>query len=217
MSTEEQASGSTDAARSYDDLRAAPRFTLLIRSAKLIAGNCEYLCIIRDVSASGVRLRVFHAMPPRPQMTLELSSGERFLVERVWERDDHAGFRFSDPIDVHRFIAEASPYPKRALRLRMEFPAILTADRISLPAQVHDLSRQGARIETNQPLAIGQRVKLQAKGLPGIIGNVCWRSTPAYGLVFQTTFTFEELAKIAVLFQPLLSTDDDPQGVLRRA
>lgn len=217
MNTGERDSGGAGAAPSYEDLRAAPRFTLLIRSAKLVADNCEYLCIIRDVSASGVRLRVFHAMPAQIQMTLELSSGERFLVERVWEREDHAGFRFSDPIDVHRFIAEASPYPKRALRLRMEFPAILTADKVSLPAQVHDFSRQGARIETNQLLAIGQQVKLQAKGLPEIIGNVCWRSTPAYGLVFQNTFTFEELAKIAVLFQPLCRTNEDPQGARRRA
>ncbi len=217
MTTEEWGSERASAAPSYEDLRTAPRFTLLIRSAKLIAGHCEYLCIIRDVSASGVRLRVFHAMPPQLQLTLELSSGERFLVERVWEREDHAGFRFSNPIDVHRFIAEASPYPKRALRLRMDFPAILTADRISLPVEVHDFSRQGARIETNQLLAIGQQVKLQAKGLPHIIANVCWRSTPAYGLVFQTTFTFEELAKIAVLFQPLCGPDEGPLDARRRA
>ena len=217
MSTQERDSGATGAAANYDDLRAAPRFTLLIRSAKLVAGDCEYLCVIRDVSASGVRLRVFHAMPAQTQLTLELSSGETFLVERVWERDDHAGFRFSDPIDVHRFIAEASPYPKRALRLRLEFPAVLTADRISLPARVCDLSRQGARIETDQLLAIGQQVKLEAKGLPGIIANVCWRSTPAYGLVFQNTFSFAELAKLAVQFQPLSGTSDDPQNLRRRA
>lgn len=217
MTTEERDRRGVNAAPSYDDLRAAPRFTLLIRSAKLIADGCEYLCVIRDVSASGVRLRVFHAMPAQLHLTLELSSGERFLVERVWERDDHAGFRFSDPIDVHRFIAEASPYPKRALRLRIEFPAILTADRTNLPVQVHDFSRQGARIETGHLLAIGQQVKLQANGLPEIIGNVCWRSTPAYGLVFQTTFSFEELAKIAVLFQPLCAPDQSPQDTRRLA
>lgn len=186
---------------SFDDLRAAPRFTLLIRSAKISATSGEFLCIVRDVSASGVRLRMFHALPPEPQVTLELASGEQFLIERVWEGGDHAGFRFTDPIDVHRFIAEAGPYPRRPLRLRIAFPAIIVADGVAHPTMVRDLSRQGARIEMDGLLAVGQKIKLEAKGLPTLIGNVCWRSTPSYGVVFQQLFTFEELALLAASLQ----------------
>lgn len=187
---------------SVEELRSAPRFTLLIRSAKLTCEAGEYLCIIRDVSASGVRLRIFHTLPPVQTFQLELASGERFEIERVWEAKDHAGFRFADWIDVKDFIAEASPYPKRALRLRVEFPATIDVDGGAAQALVRDLSREGARIETTMPLAIRQKVKLSARGLPPIIGNVCWRSSAAYGLVFQQVFTFEELAKLAAQLQP---------------
>src|SRR6218665_388546 len=84
----------------YEDQRAAPRFTLLIRSAKIISSSGEFLCIVRDVSSSGVRLRLFHPLPPGPDVTLELASGEQFEVTSVWENDDHAGFRFVEEIDV---------------------------------------------------------------------------------------------------------------------
>ena len=185
----------------FEDLRAAPRFTLLIRSAKIVSASGEFLCIVRDVSASGVRLRMFHALPPEPQVTMELASGEQFLIERVWEGGDHAGFRFADPIDVHRFIAEASPYPRRPLRLRIEFPAVLTVEGVAHPIMVRDLSRQGARIEIDALLAVGQKIKLEAQGVPTLIGNVCWRSSPSYGVVFQQLFTFEELALLAARLQ----------------
>ena len=188
---------------SVEELRSAPRFTLLIRSAKLICESGEFLCVIRDVSATGVRLRIFHPLPPVQHFTLELATGDGFVIERVWETADHAGFRFDASIDVQGFIAEASPYPKRALRLRMDVPATVTADAGSGPAMVRDLSREGARIETAQPLAIRQKVKLQADGMPAVMGIVCWRSATAYGLVFQQCFTFEELAKLAAKLQPL--------------
>jgi hypothetical protein len=192
---------------SVEELRSAPRFTLLIRSAKLICDSGEYLCVIRDVSASGVRLRIFHALPPSRSYKLELSTGDRFEVERVWESKDHAGFRFADWIDVHGFIAEASPYRKRALRLRLDFPAAIATDGGVAGVTVRDLSREGARIETTMPLAIRQKVKLTGDGLPPIIANVCWRSTTAYGLVFQQVFTFEELARLAVRLQPFAPGD----------
>jgi hypothetical protein len=152
-----------DVQPSAEELRSAPRFTLLIRSAKLVCEGREYLCVIRDVSASGLRLRIFHPLPQVTHFELELATGDRFPLERVWESPDHAGFRFADWIDVKDFIAEASPYPKRALRLKLDFPATITADGAAAHASVRDLSREGARIETTLPLAIRQKVLAVAK------------------------------------------------------
>ena len=180
-----------------EEMRASPRFTILIRSAKLICESGEYLCIVRDVSETGVRLRLFHPMPPESRVSLELATGDTFMVEKVWERGDQAGFRFLDPIELHHFIAETGPFPKRPVRLRLEFPAIITADGVPSVAMVRNISRQGARIETPRLLALGQTVKVDAEGLPELYATVCWRSTPSYGLVLQQVFTFEELAMLA--------------------
>jgi hypothetical protein len=79
---------------------------------------------------------------------------------------------------------------------------------------VRDLSRQGARIEIAGLLAVGQRIKLEAQHLPTLIGNICWRSTPAYGVVFQQMFAFEELALLAAKLQApgtAAKTDNEPR------
>lgn len=192
---------SSIAARSFEDMRGAQRYTLLIRTAKLVCESGEFLCIIRDVSATGLRLRLFHALPADARMALELANGELYFIERVWERDSHAGFRFAAPIDVEAFIGEVSPFPRRQPRLRLQFPAVLASDGQASVATVRDLSPQGARIETSRFLAIGQRVKLEGNGFPGIVAKVCWRSGPDYGLVFEQVFTLETLAVLAAQLQ----------------
>jgi len=52
------------------ELRAAPRFTLLIRAAKLIADGREFLCIIRDASATGLKPKLNSAGGTRREREL---------------------------------------------------------------------------------------------------------------------------------------------------
>lgn len=178
--------------------RVQPRFALLLRQAKLLADGCEYLCIVRDVSESGFKLKLFHPLPgllpDSSGFTLEITTGEGFPVEHVWEQDGEAGFRFTAPVDLLRFIAEAGPFPKRPVRLKVEHPALLAFGGQEHFAMVLDLSRQGARIETGQMLAIGQKLRFSARELPHFDATVCWRKHPFYGLVFDQLLSLEQLA-----------------------
>lgn len=178
--------------------RVQPRFALLLRQAKLLADGCEYLCIVRDVSESGVKLRLFHPLPPlRPGSSgfaLEITTGESFPIESVWEQEGEAGFRFTAPVDLLRFIAEAGPFPKRPVRLKVEHPALIAFGGQEHFAMIQDLSRQGAGIETEQLLAIGQKLRFSARELPHFDATVCWRQHPAYGLVFDQLLSLEQLA-----------------------
>ena len=177
-----------------DDKREQPRFALLLRSAKLISLRGEYLCIIRDVSENGVKLRLFHPLPGEEHLALELATGERFAVDLIWEKDGEAGFRFPRGIDVTRFVAEAGPFPKRPVRIRVNHPVTLGYAGFSVPATLVDLSRQGARIETPAKLAIGQKLRIAGTELPEFEATVCWRREPSYGLVFRQLMGLEELA-----------------------
>ncbi|WP_395329448.1 PilZ domain-containing protein [Novosphingobium sp. BL-8H] len=176
------------------DQRVQPRFALLLRQAKLIGKGREYLCIVRDVSETGVKLKLFHELPPGDGFALEIATGERFPVERIWEQENEAGFRFAASVDLQRFIAEAGPFPKRPVRLRVEHPAVILVNGEQHPAIIRDLSRQGAGIETVQKLAIGQKLRLSASQLPAFDATVCWRQHPGYGLVFAQLLSLEELA-----------------------
>jgi len=177
-----------------DDRRSQSRYALLLRSAKLISLRGEYLCIVRDVSESGLKLRLFHPLPADEHLALELATGERFAVDLIWEENGEAGFRFPRGIDVAHFIAESGPFPKRPVRIRVNHAVTLGFAGLTVPAVLHDLSRQGARIETEAKLAIGQSMRISGAELPEFEATVCWRREPNYGLVFRQLMRLEDLA-----------------------
>lgn len=181
-----------------DDRRGASRFTILIRAAKLIDGDRDYLCVIRDVSAKGVKLRLYNDIPPGRPFTLELANGEQFAVEQVWARDGFAGFRFPDPVELERLIeVHRGPYPNRKLRLRTRIEGQLFAGGEGQPVQVVNISQQGAAVVCDQFLALDQLVRLECRGLPVIYAKVRWRRQPDYGLIFEQTLAFDDLAKLS--------------------
>lgn len=185
------------------DQRAARRYTLLLLSAKLVAPAGEFLCILRDVSATGLKARLFHDLPDLANWQLELGSGARHPLEPVWQADGHAGFRFGDaPVDPHRLMDEDSgPFPKRHIRLRLELPVLLWADGVARSGRLCDVSQLGAQIEVDPPLALRQLVRIEAPGLPLRHARVRWRRGTAHGLVFHEAFRLDELAVLAARLQ----------------
>lgn len=184
-----------------DEQRVAPRFTLLIRTAKLISSSGEFLCVIRDASASGVSIRIFHPLPQGEQLTLELPNGDQHAIERVWEREGSAGFRFSVPVDIDRLLQNKSRYPKRPVRLKLQLPALISCHGTTAGVVIRNISQQGALVESPLRLAIDQRLRLEADHLPVIQASVRWRKGSDFGLVFDDTFQFGELAKLAANLQ----------------
>jgi hypothetical protein len=185
--------------------RAAPRFTLLIRAAKLVSEAGEFVCVIRDVSETGISVRLFHALPDVEAFELHMPAGGVYPIEAVWQRAREAGFRFAAPVDVALLINEAGSYPKRGLRLGIEFPVTITTLTQRCGALVHNVSQQGALIECDGLFAIDQSVRLSAAEiapeLKEIRAKVRWRRGTRYGVVFDDTFTLGDFAKLAAGLQ----------------
>jgi len=184
-----------------DDERSAPRFTLLIRSAKLTTADAEYLCVVRDASASGISVRLFHPLPADVPLTLELPNGDRHALERVWEEEGKAGFRFEKPTELERIVEGPSRFSKRALRVSLEMPCDLVAGIRRCKGTLRNLSQQGALISTEERLSLAQRIKLTARGLPEVAAKVRWRRNEQYGLTFEDNFQFSDLALIVFRLQ----------------
>ena len=66
-----------------DEQRGAQRFTLLIRAAKLVTSKGEFICVIRDVSTTGVSVKLFHQVPDEDEMALELQSGDLYKINSI--------------------------------------------------------------------------------------------------------------------------------------
>ncbi|MBX7481751.1 PilZ domain-containing protein [Qipengyuania qiaonensis] len=198
-----------NASASATDQRGAPRFTSLIRAAKLVCGQGEFVCVIRDVSATGVSLRTFHALPTDKAIALELQNGETYELEMVRSEGFDASYRFAAPISVDRLIYEDWSFPKRALRLNVMLPLTVSTLSGRSEAFTLNISQQGSRIECDQVFAIDQRVTIGCEHLPDIRCKVRWRRDANYGLVFEDTFSLREFAMFAVKIQcPVLLQDN---------
>lgn len=183
------------------DMRNAPRFTLLIRAAKLIAPESEFLCVVRDASETGVSVRLFHPLPAEVLLSLEMPNGDRHPLERVWEEEGRAGFRFADPIKIERIVESPSPFARRSVRVRLQVPCDLFAGVRRASATICNLSQQGALIRTDEKLSLIQRVRIKAEGMPEVAAKVRWRKGEHHGLSFEDTFQFAELAALAFELQ----------------
>ena len=102
--------------------RGAQRYTSLIRSAKLVTLQGEFVCVIRDVSATGISIRTFHQVPVCPENVLQLQNGELYELRPVRSNGREASFTFPQPIDVQHLIQESWHFPKRPLRLNLKLP-----------------------------------------------------------------------------------------------
>ncbi|MXO59880.1 PilZ domain-containing protein [Altererythrobacter salegens] len=185
------------------DQREAARYTPLIRTAKLVGASGEFLCVVSDVSASGVSVRLFHPLPTDRAISLEMPNGERLPLETVWEKDGRAGFRFAVDVDLDRVLEGRGKWPKRPIRLNLEMPITLSGLTGKFEAELRNISLQGAQIECDARLAIEQRLRMKGACLPEVETKVRWRHGTSYGLIFDSLLQFADLARIAAFLQGL--------------
>lgn len=187
------------------DSRAAPRVTLLIRAAKLVTSHGEFVCVIRDVSETGLCIRLFHKAPFGDPIELHMPGGGVYQLSPVWQRDNEAGYEFAEPVDVTRLVNEAGEYPKRGLRLGLCFPIKLSTLTQSSEGVVENLSQQGARFACGDRFAIDQSVRIDSLenglALKEVRAKVRWRRDDNYGVVFDDTLTLGDFARLAARLQ----------------
>lgn len=187
------------------DPRRAPRFTLLIRAAKLVCDDGEFVCILRDVSENGASVKLFHKLPKSETFELHLPSGSTYELRKVWNKDDKAGFEFSKPVDVDELVNEAGKNSRHGIRVDVSFPITITTLYGRTVAVVENLSQQGARFECENKFAIQQhlRIKSALKGpfFREVQAKVRWRGDDQYGVVLDDTLSLEDFAHFAAHLQ----------------
>jgi hypothetical protein len=195
------ATGQAAMAMADAELRTAKRYTPLIRTAKITGVPGEFLCVVSDISATGVSVRLFHPLPRDGTLKLEMPNGEQLPIEPVWEQEGRAGFSFATAIDLPRALAGHGKWPKRPIRLNLDMPVTLAGLSGRFDATIKNISLQGAQVECAERLAIDQRLRLSSKLLPEIVTKVRWRNGRYFGLIFDNTFQYADLARMIAFAQ----------------
>jgi hypothetical protein len=183
------------------DQRKAPRFALL-QTAKLTMTQGEFLCVVRELSETGLSIRLFHPLRMEKRQTIEFQAGASHEIETIWERDGLAGFNFTAPIDLSQGIASSNKHPKRPLRLNIDIAVTVSAGDQKVLARLRNMSTQGARFECGaRHLAIEELITIEAAPLPPVRAKIRWREDHTYGVAFIDVFSLASFARYAAALQ----------------
>jgi len=198
--------------------RAATRKSAMLRTAKVVCQSGEYVCLIRDLSEIGIGLSFLHEAPIEPRIILQLTNGLTYPLERVWSGKKQAGYRFGSEISLDEFIREESPFENRPIRLEIAAEARLTDGRTITRVRLMDISREGAKFQSEGTHPEQRLISFEALGLPQRLGQIRWQNGTAFGLQFQHPLEIQELATMAVRSQPFdVQAQDRLGGALAKA
>ena len=181
----------------HGERRADSRSATVFRPVLIEADGFAGFCLVRNLSPTGMRGRVYTSFAEGQPIRVEFSPDKIVQGTLVWCKDEHIGVHFDKQIDVERMLSELARKHvegkvNRAPRLQIQCKAeLLIADR-TLEVEVQDISQRGIKA-TASFIKAGDEVQVMLGGLKRIAA-VRWTQGGTAGLNFIVPLSFEELA-----------------------
>jgi hypothetical protein len=170
----------------------------MLRVGKLIdAGGHQQLIKVKNLSAGGIMAIVTKLPQVGEQVAVELSS-ESIPATVVWTREDMAGLKFDQSVDLGELLAGRKPrhgFRPRPPRLQIPCKASVRVGKTYYTVDVHDISLAGIKVEPIEEYCVGKKVVVVVESLRPTKGEVRWYSDRRAGIVFDTPLEFEELSE----------------------
>ena len=178
--------------------RVDERLSAMLRLGKLTdaAGN-QQLIKVKNMSAGGIMAIVTKLPPVGEQVAIELSS-QRIPATVVWTRDEMAGFKFDQNVDLGELLAGRKPrhgFRPRPPRLQIPCKASVRVGKTYYTVDVHDISLAGIKVEPIEEYCVAKKVIVVVESLRPIKGEVRWYSDRRAGIVFDRPLDFDELSE----------------------
>lgn len=167
--------------------RRSVRHTTVFQVAKLITPAFQELCILRDISATGLRAEVYREVAEGDAVSIEFRTGHRVSGKIVWVRDGAIGVHFDQEVSVVEILSHSSFDDRigriRPPRLDVDLEAKLRIGLKLAPVRVLDASQAGVKIAYDQDVRIEQACEIM---LPGLNRRavVRWQRQATIGLMF---------------------------------
>jgi len=172
----------------------ARRLTTLRVGIITISGRRQ-LCLIRNVSAGGLRAHVYSALAPGQRVSVELKTDQQTGGTVSWVDGGTVGVSFDEEIDVEDLLAapnEGAAQP-RMPRVEVDSLGELRIGGRIFPINTCDMSQGGALVEIDHPLQAGQNVVLTLEKFRPVKGVVRWYQDGRGGIAFNQVIPFHEL------------------------
>jgi hypothetical protein len=187
----------TDVPRPADS-RADERLLALLPVAKLVAGEWQDLCRIRNISAGGVMAETTTPHEAGAAVRLEMASGQHIDGTIIWTRGTALGVKFDQNVDLREVLANRRPrigFRPRPARLEIKCGATVRLDGMYHKVEVQDVSLGGLKIFLPLKDCIRRDVLVTVESLRPIKGTIRWQNDGLMGIVFHKPLSFDELAE----------------------
>jgi hypothetical protein len=178
--------------------RTDDRVAAMLRVGKLCAADgSEQLIKVKNLSAGGVMALLSRPPSVGEQVHIELSS-ERIPATVVWIREDMAGLKFDQNVDLGELLAgrkQRHGFRARPPRLQIPCKASVRVGKTYYTVDVHDISLGGIKVEPIAEYCVGKKVLVVVESLRPTKGEVRWYSDRRAGIVFDEPLDFDELSE----------------------
>lgn len=177
--------------------RQQQRHMTILRVGALMIGDQRELCLIRNISAGGLKAHVYCPLSVDQRVTVELKTNQLVEGRVVWIEENNVGIGFDEAIDVAELLANPPVLPN-GWRPRMPRVDIDTLATLRIGARLHwvqalDISQGGVKFESDQPLETGTDAVITLEGFRPLQGVLRWQKDGQAGIVFNQLIPFGEL------------------------
>ncbi len=166
--------------------REGDRHMTLYRVGSLAIGERRELCLIKNISAGGMMVRAYCAIPEGTRLTVELKCGQPIAGSVTWFRDPNVGIAFDQPIDVIDILSTSMQGPRPRMP-RMEVQGLVTIREGASTYRLRacDISQGGLKVQGETMIALGADVVVTCPGLEPQRGVVRWSEGDQMGVTFN--------------------------------
>ena len=174
--------------------RDGQRHMTLYRVGSIQVEDRRELCLIKNISAGGMMIRLYCSIGDGTPVTVELKSGQPISGRISWTRDQNAGIAFDRPIDVIDILSTTMDGPRpRMPRIETSCHATLREGSNVVRAQACDISQGGLKVRTETLFPQGAEVIVTLPGLEPQRGIACWADNGFAGIAFNRLLPLGEL------------------------
>jgi hypothetical protein len=188
---------SREAPRQPLERRRQTRHLTILRVGALIVDGRVELCLIRNISAGGLMAHVYSVFEEGQSLVVELRTNQQVTGRVTWSDDSNIGVTFDEPIDVEELLT-APPVLENGWKPRLPRVEVDRLATVRAGARTHwvntrDISQGGVKVETDQPLDVGEEVVLSLEKFRPVHGTVRWCQDGLAGIAFNHIIPFREL------------------------
>lgn len=178
--------------------RRDARHTTVLQIAKLIAGDVEELCIVRDISTGGLKAQVYGDLVVGAAVTVELRTGYRADGQIAWADDGVIGMAFDHGVSVLSLLTHCSLDDRvgtmRPPRLRVSLPGLLSIDGDDIPIELSDVSLAGMKVRVARALPVDRHCRITPERMAPRAAQIRWQRDGHAGIQLLDPLGFAEFA-----------------------